>query len=166
MDPQQVRRLARIRKCSCVECFYCGASMDDRHEHDHFPVPRVAKGTAVVSTCLDCHDLKDRIPVANWPIEAFVEAMQGLIADIIPGGTGSETADDLTTGTSSVRFLGDAVILGRWATVPALSRILYGKIRGLEEERRFHEGRRVVVAPGASSLQDFTNRYFDKGRDK
>jgi hypothetical protein len=53
----------------CVEherCFYCKAVLSPNHEHDHFPVPDRHGGTLTVPACLNCHDLKDRIPLGDW----------------------------------------------------------------------------------------------------
>lgn len=47
-------------RCDCETCFYCYRPLARRHEHDHFPVPAEAGGTAWVPVCLTCHDLVDR----------------------------------------------------------------------------------------------------------
>jgi hypothetical protein len=55
-------------------CFYCDAAvLPNRHEHDHFPVPRWLGGTEVVTACYTCHDLKDRIPFNNWSTAWYIE---------------------------------------------------------------------------------------------
>lgn len=51
----------------CRECFYCGAALSTRHEHDHFPIPFDDGGKRTVPACINCHDLKDRIPLDEWP---------------------------------------------------------------------------------------------------
>jgi hypothetical protein len=60
----------------CPQCFYCDAPLSPRHEHDHFPIPGRAGGEATVSTCLNCHDLKDRISLGNWRSEVLEPAVR------------------------------------------------------------------------------------------
>lgn len=63
----------------CERCFYCRAPLPTRHEHDHYPTPERAGGTRVVATCLNCHDLKDRTALDQWPAvdrEAAYEELQ------------------------------------------------------------------------------------------
>ena len=57
------------------KCFYCENVLSPRHEHDHFPIPRRHGGELVFCTCINCHDLKDRIPLKDWPLEALVDIM-------------------------------------------------------------------------------------------
>ncbi len=58
----------------CATCFYCDARLSSRHEHDHMPVPARHDGEETVPTCLNCHDLKDRLTLSNWAPEAMFEA--------------------------------------------------------------------------------------------
>lgn len=60
------------------ECFYCEMPLSPRHEHDHFPVPKSAGGTTTFPICLNCHDLKDRIAIDNWPVAMLFEAWRGM----------------------------------------------------------------------------------------
>jgi hypothetical protein len=60
---------------NCPACFYCETPLATRHEHDHFPLPKRAGGEATVPTCLNCHDLKDRMLLANWPTHVLWPAM-------------------------------------------------------------------------------------------
>jgi len=56
------------------ECFYCGATIANakgRLEMDHFPIPKEAGGQEVVACCVGCHDMKDRISLAEWSSEAI-----------------------------------------------------------------------------------------------
>ena len=55
-------------QCEAAWCFYCDNPLSKRHEHDHFPVPARAGGKHVVAACYNCHDLKDRMTVAEWPV--------------------------------------------------------------------------------------------------
>lgn len=60
----------------CADCFYCEAPLSPRHEHDHFPIPVRIGGTETVATCLNCHDLKDRVLLKDWSTEVLFEAMR------------------------------------------------------------------------------------------
>ncbi|OBB21103.1 hypothetical protein A5761_03060 [Mycolicibacterium setense] len=66
--------------CDAAECFYCGNPLSMRHEHDHFPVPARAGGNHVVPACYNCHDLKDRVQVGDWPVSATFMAVLDLMA--------------------------------------------------------------------------------------
>lgn len=58
-------------------CQYCDAPLSVRHEHDHFPIPARYGGDNTVPTCLNCHDLKDRVSLENWPEAEYMAAIQG-----------------------------------------------------------------------------------------
>ncbi|WP_243790427.1 HNH endonuclease signature motif containing protein [Saccharopolyspora gloriosae] len=151
MDPKQARQLARTRKCSCAVCFYCDVKVEGRHEHDHFPVPRVAGGRDVVPACLDCHDLKDRILFNSWPVGACLAAIQGLV-ESLPVMDNLTAREDLTGWAVSQREFTDAEILRNWTDLPSLSRVLYGKVRLIQEERHHRAGRKYA---GPSALASF-----------
>ena len=53
-------------------CIYCDMLLSTRHEHDHFPTPKRHGGEGVFCVCINCHDLKDRVPMDHWhPNEAY-----------------------------------------------------------------------------------------------
>lgn len=64
----------------CSTCFYCGRFLSPRHQHDHFPRPRRAGGVDTVAVCVDCHDLKDRYPLLDWPLHLLGPTLNGLQA--------------------------------------------------------------------------------------
>lgn len=60
-----------------MTCFYCDAALSKRHERDHFPVAVRHGGTDTVPTCINCHDLKDRLTLDHWPDQEWIaEAWQ------------------------------------------------------------------------------------------
>jgi hypothetical protein len=60
------------------QCYVCGGYCGSTGEHDHFPTPARAGGDVVMPICRSCHDLKDRVLLADWdPSEAF-EMFTGL----------------------------------------------------------------------------------------
>ena len=65
------------KKKGCKElinkCFYCDKFMADKHEHDHFPLPRIAGGKQTVCACITCHDFKDRFNIQSWTPEQFAK---------------------------------------------------------------------------------------------
>lgn len=57
------------------KCFYCGrVLLPGRFERDHFPRPWRHGGRRAVPVCLECHTLKDRIPVLDD--EHFLAAVE------------------------------------------------------------------------------------------
>ena len=59
------------------ECYYCGGLYchSSGAVGDHFPEPRCTGGTETVPCCNACHDMKDRIPFAEWRAGALTEIM-------------------------------------------------------------------------------------------
>ena len=51
-----------------------------QHEHDHYPVPKRHGGTETVPTCLNCHALKDRTLLTDWPLDLYAAAHRGVAA--------------------------------------------------------------------------------------
>jgi hypothetical protein len=76
---QRAPRKAR-GKCECEFCFYCEMPLagSETHDHDHFPLPHSAHGGLTVPACKNCHSLKDRVSMAEWPIATFFAALGGL----------------------------------------------------------------------------------------
>jgi hypothetical protein len=60
---------------SPTTCAYCGMGLSSRHEHDHAPIPKRHGGEDIWPVCLNCHDLKDRIPTTDWDVETFTRAV-------------------------------------------------------------------------------------------
>ena len=59
-------------------CFYCNAVLSPRHEHDHFPIPARHGGETTVPVCINCHDMKDRVPLKDWPVSLVLEGWEGM----------------------------------------------------------------------------------------
>jgi hypothetical protein len=61
------------------KCYICLVPIhEQRMERDHFPIPERDGGTLVLDICLSCHDLKDRIGLAQWDVSMAVEGLAGL----------------------------------------------------------------------------------------
>jgi len=60
--------------------------LSSRHEHDHFPIQWVFGGEGIVPVCVNCHDLKDRIPVSNWPYGAAIASFEEVCETLVPPG--------------------------------------------------------------------------------
>ncbi len=67
-------------------CYYCEAALSTRHEHDHYPIPASCGGMKTVPACVNCHDLKDRVPVEDWPAETRWDAIFDVLHAAIPPG--------------------------------------------------------------------------------
>lgn len=52
-------------------CAYCDAPLPTRYELDHFPIPARLGGRSTLPACMNCHDLKDRTPLEEWPLDAM-----------------------------------------------------------------------------------------------
>jgi hypothetical protein len=62
----------------CQKCFYCDTALSPRHEHDHFPIPARNGGRHTVPACINCHDMKDRVPLDDWSLSAVEDAWGGM----------------------------------------------------------------------------------------
>lgn len=60
----------------CEQCFYCDMPLGGFHEHDHAPIAKRHGGEDTVPTCVNCHNLKDRLPARKWPVELMVQALK------------------------------------------------------------------------------------------
>jgi hypothetical protein len=49
-------------------CFYCDMPLSTACERDHFPIPQRHGGTETVPACINCHNLKDRTELNDWPV--------------------------------------------------------------------------------------------------
>jgi hypothetical protein len=77
-----------MAECGCDRCFYCDTPLSSRHEHDHFPVPEELGGAETVPACVNCHDLKDRVLLRDWPIGAVAAGVKALTEAPPPRGPG------------------------------------------------------------------------------
>ena len=64
--------------CDCTHCVYCDMPVPKRHEHDHMPIPQAFGGESVVAACMNCHELKDRTLLGDWPVKECIEAFVSL----------------------------------------------------------------------------------------
>ena len=67
-----------MRTNCCTACFYCDAALSVRHEHDHMPLPLRHGGEQTVPICINCHDLKDRMPLESWSGDQLVQGFQSM----------------------------------------------------------------------------------------
>ncbi|MEU8270814.1 hypothetical protein AB0B89_27110 [Sphaerisporangium sp. NPDC049002] len=66
----------------CEFCHYCDAPLVRRHEHDHFPIPKAAGGTETVPACMNCHEMKDRMPFDQWNPTFAADGLMGLLGGL------------------------------------------------------------------------------------
>jgi hypothetical protein len=131
VDTIEAWRRSGNRKCSCERCFYCDKQLD-HHEHDHYPVPRRARGSHVVAACPPCHDLKDRIFLNNWDIGAAFGAWHELFEGL--SATTLNMLDPAKLSGSEMFALCSSELETRWASLSPLARIFYAKMRCLHED--------------------------------
>jgi hypothetical protein len=48
-------------------CLYCRMPLAPKHEHDHYPLASRHGGRKTICACVNCHTLKDRIRLRDWP---------------------------------------------------------------------------------------------------
>lgn len=120
----------------CAYCHYCDAPLPRRHEHDHFPIPKAAGGEDTVPACMNCHEMKDRVPFEQWPptfaANGLLELLGGLPTRVL-------------TPPELVEFVGDHRCI--WPQLSHAGRLLYAKTRAVVEQRRALDARRVGGAP-------------------
>jgi hypothetical protein len=139
VDTTEVWRRSGNRKCSCERCFYCDKPLD-RDEHDHYPVPKRARGSHIVAACLPCHDLKDRILLDKWDITAVFAAWQELLEEL-PAGLLKEL-NSTKLGAAEIFALCSSELEARCASLSPLARVAYAKMRCLYEDDLYLQTRR------------------------
>ncbi|WP_198284956.1 HNH endonuclease [Saccharomonospora cyanea] len=137
-----------------MTCYYCDRHVDGHHhQHDHFPIPKMAGGTAVVPACLECHDLKDRYTLARrWPVSGYFEALRGLMGEALISLEKQDSETAAFDWLASHPSLSDEAVLARWSDLPPLSRVLYGKLRRLHEEELFRQRKNGLEPSHTSAL--------------
>lgn len=123
MNIVEAWRKSRLGSCACERCFYCDRQLDV-HQHDHCPIPKRAGGTDVVPACLVCHDLKDRIPLHCWDVDAMHAAFDELFLDKLHSMKNlpwEEVLDRLNSDLSD--------FVQNWAQLSPLARVLLAKLR-------------------------------------
>lgn len=140
MDVAEAWRRSRLGRCACEACFYCGRELDV-HQHDHYPVPRRAGGSETVPACPVCHDLKDRVMLRDWDLEAAFTAIQELFVSV-PDAIKGLPADEVFEKTYRDIEL-------RWKLLSPLARVMYAKMRSIYEDRIFSN--RTEASPAATT---------------
>ena len=167
LDVVEAWRKSGGSKCACTQCFYCERALD-RHEHDHYPVPRRRRGNDAVPVCLVCHDLKDRIFLSNWAKEARMSAVHELANTIEDGFSFwrepcavSEFVRNLpqkTPLTPAYVFLYSLIpaLEEHWDSLSPLARIFLAKMRGALED----------TVEGGFDQSELINLLTSRGRSK
>ena len=130
MDIVEAWRKSSLGRCTCTHCHYCDRELDV-HQHDHYPTPKRAGGTQVVPTCLVCHDLKDRIPLRFWDMDAMHQAFDELLKDKIPELRHLPWPEALARLDDSLPDLER-----KWPELSPLARVLLAKLRAVDEDTR------------------------------
>jgi hypothetical protein len=123
VDIVEAWRKSRLGRCACTQCFYCDRPLDV-HQHDHYPIPKRAGGTATVAACVVCHDLKDRIPLRCWDVDAMHAAFDELFLEEIKSMRNLPAAEVLNR-----LDLGLSAHERDWLKLSPLARVLLAKLR-------------------------------------
>ena len=140
-------------RCEEETCFYCGTLLSRRHEHDHFPVPKRAGGTETVAACVNCHDLKDRTPLAAWPVAATLDAVRGLISVFppVPLRILDQPEQLLTWLFETTAARPDVHLTPTWARISTPTRLVIAKLLFGHLDSLAARGRSAAPAPAESS---------------
>lgn len=112
--------------------------LSSRHEHDHFPVQWAYGGEATVPACINCHDLKDRVNLGNWPSSGAFSGLTELLEALLPSGLLEEYAAGPWVGGYPdwlSPYLRWATVEHQWSSLSPVARVLYGKLVTIEELR-------------------------------
>lgn len=116
----------------CRTCFYCEAYLPTDghtrfkragHEHDHFPYWRSDGCDTVVPSCINCHDLKDRVLFRSWDTGLQLSAVSNLCLVL---GWQIEDLVDLEMCVEDLPGWD-----GCWADLSVHGRLLYAKLSHL-----------------------------------
>lgn len=132
-------RRPRPRHHDCERCFYCEMYLSSRHEHDHFPVRWSYGGEGTVPVCVNCHDLKDRVHLDNWPILAQLNGFDELFDALVPrSDLETEAKGPMSRGFPAwfSAYLQWPVVEKKWPRLSPIARVLYGKLAVIDELRR------------------------------
>lgn len=82
--PVQKKR-AKSKRTEGVEkdqCYACGVILTKSNtEWHHFPIPARCGGEDTVPLCIGCHDMVDRIPLGDWPVDWAFNAIRDMDRD-------------------------------------------------------------------------------------
>lgn len=147
-------------------CFYCDALLV-RWENDHFPIPREFGGVDTVPVCVNCHDLKDRSLIDEWPADYLLGHVTAM-----PAGT-LQLANEVLRGDVDSVYEAVAKLLDDWWSIRPGPRLVLAKMvrvgvakahvsaqerrgieDGIEEVRRvrLHELNAAIVASTDAGL--------------
>ena len=72
------RSMKKYEDIDYESCLTCSVLLTKSStELHHFPAPARAGGEYVIPLCIACHDMVDRIPLNDWPIDWAWKAVQG-----------------------------------------------------------------------------------------
>lgn len=123
-------------RCHDETCFFCENYLSSRHEHDHYPIPARAGGTETVAVCVNCHDLKDRMSVVQWPGSSATIAVQGLLT-VLPLPRSVTTASGFDVALvqqlllSAARLTPDLHTKLQWELLSIPARLMYAKLTAI-----------------------------------
>jgi hypothetical protein len=83
----------------------------------------------VVASCLVCHDLKDRIPLKLWDLQAMHEAFDELFMDKVSAMRNLPRPEAFERLNASL-----ADLESKWSELSPLARVLLAKFRSVHED--------------------------------
>lgn len=133
------------RHLDCDRCYYCEMYLSTRHEHDHFPLQWTFGGEGTVPVCVNCHDLKDRVSLENWPLIAASVAFEEIFDEFVPRGE----IDRLSSMDQVPQEYPDWLLVRlrwvavkeTWRALSPIARVLVAKLLVIDQMGRQHAWR-------------------------
>lgn len=122
------------RRCADA-CHYCECLLAGQHEHDHFPIPKACGGTATVCACINCHSLKDRQTLIEWPRGLALRAVADL-ASVFPPPDDPEGALPKVFAWAWLSSMGDGTP-EQWSAMSFPARLAFAKLRAMHHHARW-----------------------------
>ncbi|GAA5037293.1 hypothetical protein ACFQRL_13365 [Microbacterium fluvii] len=114
--------------------------LSSRHEHDHFPLQWTFGGEGTVPTCVNCHDLKDRVPLLSWPLIAVAAGFEEVGEELVPP---SEMKRQILADGAPREYphwllthLRWVVVQEKWQSLSPIARILVAKLLVIDQMGR------------------------------
>jgi hypothetical protein len=124
--------------------------LSTRHEHDHFPLQWTFGGEGIVPVCVNCHDLKDRVSLMNWPVIASGAAFEEVLEAVVPSG---EIEWRSSAGWTEQEYpywllvhLRWVAVKEAWTSLSPIARVLIAKILVIDQLGRHHAWRTWAAA--------------------
>lgn len=149
-------------------CYYCEMYLSTRHEHDHFPLQWTYGGEGTVPVCVNCHDLKDRLPLERWPPIGALATFEEVIETLVPPKT-----IELVSAAVPKEYpywllvhLRWVAVKDAWTSFSPIARVSIAKLLVIDQMGRQHAWRTCADAEGqVEANNEALRRSQDENRE-